>query len=293
VPPAARRAQAQQVLALPAEGEALSGDAAAPAVALDGVTVRRWSASLGRELRLLDDASWEVRAGEHWVVLGPNGAGKTTLMHLAGAMSQPSSGTVTVLGARLGAVDVRALRERIGFVDARLARSLRGHLTGLQTVMTGAFNTIILQVRRLKPEHEERARALMALVSADELVERRFEDCSQGERQRLLLARALMADPSLLLLDEPAAGLDLPGREGLLGALATLARDRPTLPTVTVTHHLEEIAPSTTHALLLRAGRVLAAGPIADVLTSERVSETFGLAVDVSDRHGRWAAAVR
>ena len=256
------------------------------------MTVRRWSASLGRELRLLDDASWTVRDGEHWVVLGPNGAGKTTLMHLAGAMSQPSSGTVEVLGARLGAVDVRALRERIGFVDARLARSLRGHLTGLQTVMTGAFNTIILQVRRLTAEHEQRARALMALVSAGELEDRRFEDCSQGERQRLLLARALMADPALLLLDEPAAGLDLPGREGLLGALATLARDRPTLPTVTVTHHLEEIAPSTTHALLLRGGRVLAAGPIEDVLTTARVSETFGLAVDVRGAHGRWSAAV-
>jgi iron complex transport system ATP-binding protein len=272
----------------------LSGaEEVAAAVSLSGVTVRRWSASLGRELRLLDDASWTVRNGEHWVVLGPNGAGKTTLMHLAGAMSQPSSGEVHVLGARLGGVDVRALRERIGFVDARLARSLRGGLTGLQTVMTGAFNTIILQVRRLTPEHEDRARALMSLVSADELVQRRFEDCSQGERQRLLLARALMADPELLLLDEPAAGLDLPGREGLLGALATLAHDRPTLPTVTVTHHLEEIAPSTTHALLLRAGRVQEAGPIADVLTSARVSETFGLAVDVAGRDGRWSAAVR
>jgi iron complex transport system ATP-binding protein len=257
------------------------------------VTVRRWSAALGRELRLLDDATWTVAAGEHWVVLGPNGAGKTTLMHLAGAMSQPSSGEVEVLGARLGGVDVRALRERIGFVDARLARSLRGHHTGLQTVLTGAFNTIILQVRRLTPAHEDRARALMALVSAEALADRRFEDCSQGERQRLLLARALMADPELLLLDEPAAGLDLPGREGLLGALATLARDRPALPTVTVTHHLEEIAPSTTHALLLRGGRVLAAGAIGDVLTSARVSDCFGLRVDVADRGGRWTAAVR
>jgi iron complex transport system ATP-binding protein len=263
------------------------------AVALHGATVTRWSAGAGRELRLLDDVDWEVAPGEHWVILGPNGAGKTTLMHLAGAMAQPSSGTVEVLGRRLGAVDVRALRESIGFVDARLARSLRGHLTGLQTVMTGAFNTIILQVRRLTPEHEARALELMGLVSATELVGRRFEDCSQGERQRLMLARALMADPDLLLLDEPASGLDLPGREGLVGALVSLARDRPALPTVTVTHHLEEISPSTTHALLLRGGRLLAAGPVGEVLTSPLVSECFALAVDVSARHGRWAAAVR
>jgi iron complex transport system ATP-binding protein len=263
------------------------------ALSLERATVTRWSSALGRQLRLLDGVDWTVRSGEHWVVLGRNGAGKTTLMHLAGAMAQPSSGTVSILDSTLGAVDIRALRERIGFVDARIARSLRGHLTGLQTVLTGAFNTIILQVRRLRPEHEARALALMALVSAGDLAGRKFEDCSQGERQRLLLARALMADPELLLLDEPASGLDLPGREGLVGALVSLARDHPALPTVTVTHHLEEIAPTMTHALLLRGGRVLAAGAIADVLTSERVSDCFGVPVDVSARRGRWAAAVR
>jgi iron complex transport system ATP-binding protein len=259
---------------------------------LRGATVTRWSASLGRELRLLDGVDWDVAPGEHWVLLGPNGAGKTTLMHLAGAMAQPSAGTVEVLGATLGRVDVRALRESIGFVDARLARSLRGSYTGVQTVMTGAFNTIILQARRLTGEHEARALELMGLVSALDLAQRRFEDCSQGERQRLLLARALMAQPRLLLLDEPASGLDLPGREGLVAALVSLARERPELPTVTVTHHLEEIAPTTTHALLLRGGRVLAAGPIADVLTSERVSDAFGVPVEVTGRRGRWAAAV-
>jgi iron complex transport system ATP-binding protein len=259
---------------------------------LRAATVTRWSASAGRELRLLDGVDWDVAPGEHWVILGPNGAGKTTLMHLAGAMAQPSAGTVSVLGSQLGRVDVRALRESIGFVDARLARSLRGNYSGMQTVMTGAFNTIILQPRRLTDEHEARALELMGLVSALDLAGRRFEDCSQGERQRLLLARALMADPRLLLLDEPASGLDLPGREGLVSALVSLARDRPQLPTVTVTHHLEEIAPSTTHALLLRSGRILASGPVAGVLTSERVSDAFGVPVEVSSRRGRWAAAV-
>jgi iron complex transport system ATP-binding protein len=197
-----------------------------------------------------------------------------------------------VLGERLGRVDVRALRERIGFVDARLARTLHGAMPGLQTVMTGAFNTIILQRRRLTAGHEARARDLMALVGVEDLATRRFEDCSQGERQRLMLARALMADPELLLLDEPAAGLDLPGREGLVAALVSLARERPALPTVTVTHHLEEIPPSVTHALLLRGGRVLAAGAVDDVLTSERVSACFDVPVEVSGRRGRWAAAV-
>jgi iron complex transport system ATP-binding protein len=259
---------------------------------LEGATVTRWSKDAGRELRLLDGVDWRVGRGEHWTILGPNGAGKTTLMHLAAAMAQPSAGRVEVLGHRLGAVDVRALRERIGFVDARLARSLRGHQTALQTVLTGAFNTIILQHRRLEDGHAERAHALLALVGATELESRRFEDCSQGERQRIMLARALMADPDLLLLDEPAAGLDLPGREGLVGALVALARDRPELPTVTVTHHLEEIPPTETHALLLGGGRVLAAGPIAEVLTSEAVSACFGVPVDVSARRGRWAAAV-
>jgi iron complex transport system ATP-binding protein len=263
------------------------------AIALEGATVTRWSPAAGRELRLLDGVDWRVRAGEQWAVLGPNGAGKTTLMHLAGAMAQPSAGTVEVLGARLGGVDVRALRERIGFVDARLSRALRGHQTGLQTVLTGAFNTIVLQKRRLTRAHEERAAALMTLVAADGLADRRFEDCSQGERQRLLLARALMDDPELLLLDEPAAGLDLPSRERLVAALVALARDRPQLPTVMVTHHLEEIPPSTTHALLLAGGRVRAAGPIGEVLTGAAVSDCFGVPVDVSVRHGRWAAAVR
>ena len=242
---------------------------------------------------LLDAVYWEVGAGEHWIVLGPNGAGKTTLLNMAAAVSQPSAGTVEVLGRRLGQADVRGLREHIGLVDARLARALRPSLNGREIVLTGAFGSIALQRSKLTDAHRERAAALLALIGADELADRRFEDCSQGERQRLLLARSLMPSPELLLLDEPTTGLDLPSRERLIQALVALARETPALPTVTVTHHLEEIAPIASHVLLLRDGRVLASGPIDEVLTGDGVSACFGVAVDVTSRAGRWSAHVR
>jgi iron complex transport system ATP-binding protein len=262
-------------------------------ITLDDVRVTRWSASLGRELALLDGVDWHVRAGEHWVVLGPNGAGKTTMLGLAGAVMRPNAGTAHVLGLRLGGTDLRDLRERIGLVDARTARQLRGTLSAHAIVLTGAYGSIALQHRRLEDAHAQRADALLALTGSTHLRDRRFDDCSQGERQRILLARALMGDPELLLLDEPASGLDLPSRERLVAALVALARDRPDLPTVTVTHHLEEIPPSTTHALLLRGGRVLASGPVGDTLTAAHVSACFGLEIDVARRDGRFAAAVR
>jgi iron complex transport system ATP-binding protein len=267
---------------------------APPALALDAVTVERWSAPLKRVLVLLDAVSWTVRAGESWVVLGPNGAGKTTLLHLLAGTSHPTAGTVDVLGARLGAVDLRDLRERIGFVDARTSQALAPALTGGQVVLTGAFGSIKLQPKRLTRDHEARAAELLELTGSAELAGRRFDHCSQGERQRLLLARALMADPELLLLDEAAAGLDLPSRERLLAALAGLRAARPALTSVMVTHHLEEIPPAATHALLLRGGAVLAAGPVEEVLTGDRVSACFEVPVEVArSAGGRWTAAVR
>ncbi len=265
-----------------------------PALALHDVTVERWSPALGRSLRLLDGVDWRVAAGEAWVVLGPNGAGKTTLLHLAAGTSHPTTGTVEVLGARVGAVDLRDLRERIGFVDARLSRALAPALTGHQVVLTGAFGAIKLQPRRLTDAHAARATELLALTGSTELAGRRFDHCSQGERQRLLLARALMADPELLLLDEAASGLDLPSRERLLAALAQLRVARPELTTAMVTHHLEEIPPHATHALLLRDGAVLAAGPVEAVLTAEQVSACFDVPVEVQrSQRGRWTASVR
>lgn len=263
-----------------------------PAIECDAATVFRWSPKLKAKVTLIRDVTWRVDRGQHWVVLGPNGAGKTTLLHLAGAMSHPSEGTVDVLGKRLGHVDMRSLRERIGFVDARTSRAIKGRQTALQVTLTGAFSSIALQTQRLLPEHEERARAILAIIGAGKLIERPFEECSQGERQRILIARALMTEPELLVLDEPTAGLDLPSREELVGALTTMARERPELTTVTVTHHLEEIPVSVTHALLLRDGVVQRSGPIAEVLTSELVSSCFGVPLEVNERRGRWFATL-
>lgn len=273
------------------------GGAARPdhdAVRMEHVTVRRHGRD-GEELVLLDDVSWRVGPGEHWVVLGPNGAGKSTLLQLAGGVLHPTAGSVHVLGRRIGGVDLRMLRERIGHVDAATARGLKRGLDGRDVVLSGAFGSLAPQRRRIGPEHVERADGLLALTASEALGPRRFDDCSQGERQRLLLARALMPEggPDLLLLDEPASGLDLPSRERLVGALVASARRWPGLPTIAVTHHLEEIPPTTTHALLLREGRVLAAGPADDVLASDPVSRCFGLPVVVTRADGRWAARLR
>jgi iron complex transport system ATP-binding protein len=260
---------------------------------MTGVQVWRWVAREERRAVLLTDVDWTVEDGEHWVLLGPNGAGKTTLLNLAAAFSHPSAGTVEVLGETLGRVDMRALRERIGTVEPGLARRIRGRLTGLDVVLTGAFGTIAMQPDRIEPRHRARATALMAELGIQPLAERRFEDCSQGERQRLLLARSLMDDPRLLLLDEPTTGLDLPSRERLIASLDTMAETNANLPSVLVTHHLEEIPATTTHALLLRDGIAIAQGPIAATLTGAAVSNCFGIDVDVAHNAGRWAAMVR
>jgi iron complex transport system ATP-binding protein len=235
---------------------------------------------------------WTVEPGEHWVLLGPNGAGKTTLLNLAAAFSHPSDGTVEVLGETLGEVDMRTLRESIGTVEPGLARRIQGRYTGFEVVLTGATGSIALLHDRITDEHRARAERLMSEISVEPLRERRFEDCSQGERQRLLLARSLMDEPQLLLLDEPTSGLDLPSRERLIASLDTMAEANLDLPTVLVTHHLEEIPATTTHALLLRDGAIVSAGPIGDVLTSGAVSTTFDIEVEVAHNTGRWAAMV-
>ncbi len=257
-----------------------------------GVRVWRWVAGEQRRAVLLDAIEWRVGMGERWVVMGPNGAGKTTLLNLAAAVSHPSEGSVEVLGATLGRVDMRRLRERIGSLEPGLARRIRGRLTAFEVVLTGAFGSIALLHDRIEEAHRRRARELMETVGAAELAERRYENCSQGERQRLLLARALMDEPELLLLDEPTAGLDLPSRERLVASLDAMSEEQPGLPTVTVTHHPEEVPASSTHALLLAGGRAVAAGPIEATLTGPALSECFGIEVEVSHAHGRWLATV-
>ena len=259
----------------------------------DRVNVFRWSTALKQRVMLLKEVDWRVGRGEHWVMMGPNGAGKTTLLHLAAADSHPSEGTVEVLGRRLGATDMRALREAIGLVDDRTARVIPSRRSVYETIESGAFNSIALQHQRLEDSHRERARELMAVVGLEELATRAFGECSQGERQRVLLARALMPSPDLLLLDEPASGLDLPSREQLVSVLASMAEGDHGLTTITVTHHLEEIPPTTTHALLIKDGKVLAQGPIDQALDSATVSACFDLPIEVHHNGGRWTAAIQ
>ncbi|MFF7373438.1 ABC transporter ATP-binding protein [Streptomyces tricolor] len=241
---------------------------------------------------LLHDVSLTVRAGEHWALLGANGAGKSTLLGLLGAVVHPTRGTMEVLGHRLGRVDLRELRAHVGHVDPR--HPLTSPLRVRDVVLTGATNSVEPVPRwRPTPGQAERADALLATLGLGALRDARWPTLSQGQRGRTLIARALMPEPRLLLLDEPATGLDLPGRERLLEALEELRVSHPGLATVLVTHHLEELPAGTTHAVLLRAGRVLASGPVASVLTADRVGACFGLPLALERHEGRWSVRVR
>ncbi|ACQ80566.1 ABC transporter related [Beutenbergia cavernae DSM 12333] len=251
---------------------------------LDQVSVRRGTT------QILDEISWRVADGERWVVLGPNGAGKTTVIQLAAARMHPTVGTVDVLGERLGRVDVFELRPRVGLASAALAERIPGSERVLDVVLTASYGV----TGRWREGYEDvdtgRALDLLAAFGMADFTDRLYGTLSEGERKRTQIARALMTDPEILLLDEPAAGLDLGGREELVAALGELAADPLSPVLVLVTHHVEEIPPHFTHALLLRAGGVEAAGPIDEVLTDEHLSRTFGVVLDV-ERHGdRWSA---
>jgi iron complex transport system ATP-binding protein len=231
-----------------------------------------------------------MRTGEHWAVLGPNGAGKTTLLRLLGAERHPSSGNVTVLGARLGASDLRLLRSRVGIVSHAVADRLPPSATALEIVLTGGRGVLAPWWASAGEADRVRGLQVLAALGCGGLDDRPFGSCSQGERQRILLARSLFVEHPLLLLDEPCSGVDLPGREALVLALTALARSPDPPTTVHVSHSLEELSSTTSHALLLREGEVIAMGPIEDVLTEGSMERCFGLAITLTREEGRWAA---
>ena len=237
---------------------------------------------------ILREVSLTVQAGEHWALLGANGAGKSTLLGLLGALAHPTRGTVEVLGHQLGRVDMRQLRSYVGHVNPR--HDLRSPLKVQDVVLTGLTNTIE-RVPRWNPTPEQVATAdrLIDLLGLSDRHTARWPTLSQGERGRALIARALMPSPRLLLLDEPATGLDVAGREQLIERIDTLQHTYTDLASVLVTHHLEELPPGTTHVMLLRDGRCLASGPADEVLTSDQVSKCFDHPIHLTRTDGRWS----
>ena len=256
-------------------------------LALAGATVVRGGSTL------VADVDWEVEEGQRWVVLGPNGAGKTTLLQLAAARMHPTSGVVGVLGEVLGAVDVFDLRPRIGLASASLAERIPKGERVADVVVTASWGVVGRWRERYDELDHARAGELLEALGAAHLADRTYGTLSEGERKRVQIARALMTDPELMLLDEPAAGLDLGGREDLVQRLGAIAGDLEAPALVMVTHHVEEIPPHFTDVLLLREGRVVAQGPIEITLTEANLSQTFGLDL-VLEQHGeRWSARAR
>ena len=256
-------------------------------LALAGATVVRGGSTL------LSGIDWEVEEGQRWVVLGPNGAGKTTLLQLAAARMHPTRGVVGVLGEVLGAVDVFELRPRIGLASASLADSLPKGEKVENVVVTASWGVVGRWKERYEDLDHGRAQELLDMLGVGHLVGRTFGTLSEGERKRVQIARALMTDPELMLLDEPTAGLDLGGREDLVGRLGAIAADIEAPAVVMVTHHVEEIPPNFTDVLLLRDGEVVAQGPLELTLTEANLAATFGVDL-VLEQHGqRWAARAR
>jgi len=262
------------------------------AVNLQAVTVRR-----GEKI-LLNEITWEVSVGERWAILGANGAGKTTLLKVIYGEFFPTTGTASILGHRLGHVDLRKLRQSIGLTGAFLEASFRPEISAAEAVMSAKHAARETWWHRYSKADESKAQELLGLVGCGHLAAASLGDCSSGERQRILLARALMPQPQLLILDEPMANLDVAGREQLLGVLAAESNSgnagasiysaNPNLTSLLVTHHTEEIPSSTTHLLLLKDGRTIASGKIDQVFTQENLSLCFGLKLSLEHSQGRW-----
>jgi iron complex transport system ATP-binding protein len=239
---------------------------------------------------VLRHINWEVRAGQRWAVLGPNGSGKTTLVQLVSGYLHPARGRVEILGQALGRVDVRALRQQVAVVSASVARMVHPRLSALEVVVPAAKGALEPWWHDYEPADWQRARALLASAGFAHIAERAFGELSEGERQQVLLARALMCSAGLVLLDEPCAGLDMGGRERLLARLAALAELASAPPAVMVTHHVEEVPAGFTHVLLLHQGTVLASGELQKTLSAERLSECFGLPLTLRHCDGRWTS---
>ncbi|HWT33985.1 MAG TPA: ABC transporter ATP-binding protein [Microbacterium sp.] len=239
---------------------------------------------------IVDHIDWSVQDDERWVVLGPNGAGKTTLLQLADTLLHPTSGTVTILDERLGRTDVFELRPRIGFASSAMARRVPPEETVINVVLTAAYSVLGRWNESYEGIDERRAMRVLAEWKLEHLAERTFGTLSDGEQKRVQIARAVMTDPELLLLDEPTASLDLGAREELLDLLGRYAAVPTTPAMVMVTHHVEEIPVGFTHVLLLREGGVVASGPIAETLTADALTETFGMPIVLTQDGGRYAA---
>ncbi|WP_426621831.1 ABC transporter ATP-binding protein [Microbacterium sp. As-52] len=239
---------------------------------------------------IIDHVTWKVDDDQRWVILGPNGAGKTTLLQLADTLMHPTSGTVTVLGETLGRTDVFEVRPRIGFASSAMAKRVPRDETVLNTVLTAAYSVLGRWNESYEAIDERRALRVLGDWRLDHLADRTFGTLSDGEQKRVQIARAVMTDPELLLLDEPTASLDLGSREELLALLSGYASSPTTPAMLMVTHHVEEIPVGFTHVMLIRDGAVVAAGPIAETLTAEALSDTFGMPIVLSGEGGRYAA---
>ncbi|MFE7196446.1 ABC transporter ATP-binding protein [Microbacterium oxydans] len=239
---------------------------------------------------IIDHVDWRVDDDQRWVILGPNGAGKTTLLQLADTLMHPTGGTVTVLGETLGRTDVFEVRPRIGFASSAMAKRVPRDETVLNTVLTAAYSVLGRWNENYEDIDERRALRVLGDWRLDHLADRTFGTLSDGEQKRVQIARAVMTDPELLLLDEPTASLDLGSREELLALLSGYASSPTTPAMLMVTHHVEEIPVGFTHVMLIRDGAVVAAGPIADTLTAEALTDTFGMPIVLSSEDGRYAA---
>ena len=254
-----------------------------PAIRLDGIRVWLEDGSV-----ILNNVSWTVGPGERWALLGPNGAGKTTLLNVATARRYPSRGKVEILGRTFGKSSMLELREQIAIVDPH--QRVYDWFTALEIVLTGTTGTVQPNPDGYSGGERDRAAGHLAALGIAGLADREVRTLSHGEKQRVRIARALMQQPRIVVLDEPAVGLDFPAREALVSALTDLGEANPELVIVTISHHFEELAPNTTHAALMRQGEIVGAGPVGEILTDGPVSDAFGIPVEISRQHGRWSA---